>query len=491
MSKKITISPITRLEGHGKIDIIVDDDGNVQDTYFQVVELRGFEKFCQGRPVEELPRIMPKICGVCPGAHHMASSKAADAVYNITIPSAAKKLRELFYNAHISHSHILHFFALGAPDFIPGADVDPAKRNILGLIETVGKETGIEVIKHRGYAQKIQGIIAGHPIHPVSSLPGGLAKPITEHERAEIEKMAESMVAFARTALNIFDDLVLGNKEYVELMTGDTYYHKTHYMGLVDNNHKVNFYEGKVRVVDPEGKERAWFEAHDYLEHIGEHVEPWSYLKFPFLKAVGWKGLIDGAESGVYRVNSLARLNVAEGMATPLAQEAYEKMFSFFGCKPVHHTLAFHWARLIENLFAAEEMLRLAQDPEITSPDVRTIPTETPNEGVGVVEAARGTLYHHYVTDSQGMVLKVNLIVATVQNNAAMGMSVKKAAQKLIKNGAADNTILDMIEMGFRAYDPCLACATHCHTGEMPLEVRLIKNNTIFRRITRNLAGRP
>jgi F420-non-reducing hydrogenase large subunit len=486
MGKKITISPITRLEGHGKIDIILDDDGNVKDSYFQVVELRGFEKFCQGRPVEELPRIMPKICGVCPGAHHMASSKAADAVYNITIPSAAKKLRELFYNAHISHSHILHFFALGAPDFVPGADADPAKRNILGLIETVGKDIGMEVIKNRGYAQKIQGMIAGHPIHPVGSLPGGLAKPITEAERAEIEKMGESMVAFARTALKIFDDLVLANKKYAELIAGDTYYHETYYMGLVDDNNKVNFYDGKVRVVDPAGKEFALFEVKDYLDYIGEHVEPWSYLKFPFLKAVGWKGLIDGAESGVYRVNSLARLNVADGMATPLAQEAYEKMFSHFGTKPVHNTLAFHWARLIENLFASEEVLRLARDPEITSPDVRTVPTETPKEGVGVVEAARGTLYHHYVTDGNGIVKKVNLIVATVQNNAAMGMSVKKAAQKLIKNGAADNTILDMVEMAFRAYDPCLACATHCLPGQMPLEVRLLKNGKVFRKITRN-----
>jgi len=491
MTKSIKISPITRLEGHGKIDILLDDDGNVEDCYFQVVELRGFEKFCQGRPVEELPRIMPKICGVCPGAHHMASSKACDAVYGITIPSAARKLRELFYNAHIYHSHTLHFFALAAPDFIPGPGADPAKRNILGLIEAVGKETGLKVIKNRGYAQKIQGIIAGHPIHPVGSLPGGLSKPLTEEERSEIKDMAGPMRDMAVEALQIFEDLVLGNDEYRGLITGDTYRHETYYMGMVDDDGKVNFYDGDIRVVDPEGRAFAEFAPEDYLDHIGEEVQPWSYLKFPFLKAVGWRGLTDGQDSGVYRVNSLARLNAADGMASPLAQEAYEKMYDTLGGKPVHHTLAFHWARLVENLFAAEEVKRLADDPEITDPNVRALPENTPSEGVGVVEAARGTLYHHYVTDESGVVTDVNLIVATAQNNAAMCMSVKKAAQNLIRDGAADNKILNMVEMAFRAYDPCLACATHCLPGEMPLTVRLIENGQCVRTISRDLPGNP
>jgi F420-non-reducing hydrogenase large subunit len=490
MAQKITISPITRLEGHGKIDIFLDDQGNVSDTYFQVVELRGFEKFCQGRPVEELPRIMPKICGVCPGAHHMASSKAADAVYNVKIPTAARKLRELFHNAHIAHSHILHFFALGAPDFIPGAEADPAKRNVIGLIDVVGKDVGVEVLKNRGYAQKIQGIIAGHPIHPVASIPGGMSKPLTGAERKEIEQMGKSLVDFAQKSLNIFEDLVLANKKYADLILGDIYHHETYYAGLVDTQGYVNFYDGRIRVVDPRGKEFVTFDAADYLQHIGERVEPWSYMKFPYLKEVGWKGLVDGPESGVYRVNSLARLNVAEGMATPLAQEAYAKFFASFGRKPVHNTLAFHWARLIENLFACEEVLRLSQDPEITDPKVRTLPTEKPTEGVGVVEAARGTLYHHYITDDQGIVKKVNLIVATVQNNAAMGMSVKKAAQKLIKNSEVDNRLLDMVEMAFRAYDPCLACATHCLPGQMPLEVRLIRREGPIKILARNLADR-
>ncbi len=486
MTRNITISPITRLEGHGKIDIFLDDDGNVADAYLQVVELRGFEKFCEGRPVEELCRITPKICGVCPGSHHMASAKACDAVFNVTIPPAARKLRELYLNAHIAHSHLLHFFALGAPDFIPGADAPKAKRNLLGLVEKVGIDVGRAVLKNRGYAQKIQGIIAGHPIHPVAALPGGMAKPLGEADRAEIETMARSLVDFAQAAVDLFEKDVLGVPQNAELIGSDTYYHETHYAGLVDDHGRINFYDGKVRVVAPDGSETALFDPAEYEDHIAERVVPWSYLKLPYLKNVGWKGMVDGAASGVYRVNSLARLNVASGMATPMAQEAYERLFEYFGTKPVHHTLAFHWARLIECLYAAEETLALARDPEITSPDVRTLPTEKPTAGVGVVEAPRGTLYHHYTTDAMGLVTSVNLIVATVQNNAGMNMSVKKAAQRLIKDGKVSDELLDRVEMAFRAYDPCLACATHSLPGGMPIEVVLRRGREVVNRFRRD-----
>ncbi len=487
MSRKITISPITRLEGHGKIDIFLDDDGNVADAYLQVVELRGFEKFCQGRPVEELPRITPKICGVCPGAHHMASAKACDAVFGVTIPPAAAKLRRLYLDAHIAHSHLLHFFALAAPDFIPGADAPAAQRNLLGLVDAVGLDVGAQVLENRGFAQKIQGIIAGHPIHPVAALPGGMARPITEDERAEIETMATSMVAFAETAVALFEDKVLGDAASAAAIGGDTYYHETHYAGLVDEAGHVDFYDGRVRVVDPSGGEVALFEAADYLEHIAERVEPWSYLKLPYLKNVGWRGMTDGADSGVYRVNSLARLNVASGMSTPRAQAAYERLYAHFGCRPVHHTLAYHWARLIECLYVCEEALELSRDPEVTSPEVRAVPTGTPKEGVGVVEAARGTLYHHYETDSRGLVKSVNLIVATAQNNAGMNMSVKKAAQALIRDGKTSDELLDRVEMAFRAYDPCLACATHALPGAMPLEVTIRRGGEVVERLRRAL----
>ena len=473
--KVITISPITRLEGHGKIEIILDNNGNVKDAYFQVVELRGFERFCQGRLVEELPRITPRICGVCPSAHHLASTKAVDAVFGVEPTETAKKLRELFYCAHMIHSHIAHFYALAGPDFVMGPAENPAERNIIGVIKKLGIEVGKQVIVNRKYAQKVQEMMGGKATHAVFGLPGGVSKPLSKEEKDEIEKMFKSMLEFAKFGLGFWEDLILKNKDYVDLLKGDIYYHETYYMGMVDKNNKVNFYDGDIRVVSPTGEEVVKFKPKEYLDVIGEHVEPWSYLKFPFLKKIGWKGIVDGKDSGVYRVNSLARLNVADGMATPLAQEAYEKMYEFFGGKPVHATLAFHWARLVEILYAAERGLELLADPEITSQDVKAEVGKPVGEGIGVVEAPRGTLYHHYITDEEGVVQKVNLIVATVQNNAGMCMSVRKAASSLIKNWEVSNGILDMVEMAFRAYDPCLACATHTFIGQMPLEVNIRK----------------
>ncbi|GAB6175057.1 F420-non-reducing hydrogenase subunit A, selenocysteine-containing [Paradesulfitobacterium aromaticivorans] len=471
--KQVTINPITRLEGHGKIEIFLNDQGDVANAYFQVPELRGFEKFCEGRPAEEMPRITPRICGVCPSAHHIASTKALDGVFNVEPPTAAKKLRELFYNAHMIHSHIAHFYALAAPDFVVGPDADPAERNILGVISKVGLEVGGEVIKHRAWAQDIQTMIGGKATHAVCGLPGGMSKSITEEERKDIEAKAESFVRFAQFSLKIFEDVVLKNKQYVDLILGDVYYMKSYYMGLVDEKNRVNFYDGQVRVVDPEGREFARFSGLDYLEHIGEHVESWSYLKFPFLKKLGWKGFKDGPESGVFRVAPLARLNVADGMATPLAQEAYEKMYATLGGKPAHHTLANHWARLIELLYASERVLELARDPEITSPQMRNLPQGTPKEGVGIIEAPRGTLIHHYQTNEKGLLTKVNLIVATGNNNAAINISVQRAAKGLIKKGQVSEGLLNMVEMAFRAYDPCLACATHNLPGSMPLLAKI------------------
>jgi F420-non-reducing hydrogenase large subunit len=275
------------------------------------------------------------------------------------------------------------------------------------------------------------------------------------------------------------------------MITSDAYTHRTYYMGLVDDNNKVNFYDGKVRVVDPDGKEFAKFAPADYLEHIAEHVEPWTYVKFPFLKKMGWKGFTDGKNSGVFRVAPLARLNAADGMATPQAQEAYDKMYATLGGKPVHHTLAMHWARLVEIVYAAERLLELSRDPEITDPNIRSIPTATPDEGVGIVEAPRGTLIHHYVTDDKGIIKQVNLIVATINNAAAVNMSINKAARALIQPGKEiTEGLLNRIEMAWRPYDLCLACATHALPGETPMEliIRDSRGNQI-RRLERNLPG--
>jgi len=472
--RKITIDPITRLEGHGKIEIFLDGEGEVERAYFQIPELRGFEKFCEGRPAEEMPRISTRICGVCPMAHHMASTKALDDLFKVEPTTAAKKIRELAYNAFQAEDHILHFFFLGGPDFIVGPKAPAEERNVLGAIAKVGMEAGGKIIEVRKRLRGIVETIGGKVIHPVCGLPGGVSKPVTEEERKEFIKAAEYLVEFAVfVALELFDKIVLQNKEYVDLITGDIYKHRTYYMGMVDENNKVNFYDGDIRVVDPNGKEFAKFKAQDYLDHIREHVEPWTYTRFSYLKNIGWKGFVDGEESGVFRVAPLARLNVADGMATPLAQEAYEKMYEVLGGKPVHNTLAFHWARLIEVLYASERILELVGDPELTSPEVRNIPSEIPKEGIGVVEAPRGTLIHHYKTDERGVLTGVNLIVATQNNSASICMDIEKAAKSLIHKGEVSDGILNMIEMAFRAYDLCGACATHSLPGRMPLEVNV------------------
>ncbi len=483
--KRITIDPITRLEGHGKIEIFLNDKGNVENAYLQIPELRGFERFCQGRPGEELPRITPRICGVCPTAHHMASAKALDAAFNVEPTSAAKKLRELMYAGYYVYDHTLHFYYLGGPDYVVGPQAPAAERNILGVISKVGLDIAKEVIKHRSYGQKIIEILGGKATHPVSALPGGISKGLSEEERSQIEEMAKSSVKFAQFSLEIFDNVVLKNKEYLDLVLSDSYTMKTYYMGLVDDKNKVNFYDGKIRVVDPTGKEYVKFAVKDYLNHIAEHVEPWSYIKFPYLKNVGWKGFTDGVDSGVYRVAPLARLNASEGMATPLAQEAYERMMETLGC-PTHQTLATHWARLIELQYAAERLLELVQDEEVLSTDIRAEPGE-PGEGVGVVEACRGTLIHHYVLDEEGLAQKVNLIVATVNNSPAICMSIRDAAKGVIKNGEVSEGLLNMVEMAFRAYDPCFGCATHFLPGEMPLEVNIHRTDGTIKTVRRTL----
>jgi len=472
--QKISIDPITRLEGHGKIDLFLDDAGNVANAYLIIPELRGFEKFAEGRPVEEMARITPRICGVCPEAHHMASAKAADAVYHVEVPPAGRKLRELLYSAFFVADHTVHFYILAAPDFVLGPDAPPGERNILGLIHKVGVDVGKRVIESRGKAMDIIGLLGGKTIHPVGALPGGVSRAINEEERAGIEATGHELVEFAQFTLQFFKDVVLGNKAYLDLILSDAYTTPMYYMGMVDEFNHVNFYDGKVRVVDPEGNEFVKYSPEEYLDVVAEHVEPWTYLKFPYLKQVGWKGFVTGKDSGIYQATPLSRLNAADGMASPKAQAAYEEFYSTMGGKPVHGTLATHWARLIELLYAAERLVELSTDPEITDPRVRTIPSATPTEGVGIVEAPRGTLTHHFVTDERGIVQKCNLIVGTTNNYAPISISIKKAAEAFIQKGQVlTEGMLNRVEMAFRAYDPCFGCATHTLPGQMPLEVRV------------------
>jgi F420-non-reducing hydrogenase large subunit len=378
----------------------------------------------------------------------------------------------MFYSIFYTTDHTTHFYALGGPDFVMGPDAPVAERNILGVIAKVGMEIAGKVLKMRADGHHLIKMIGGRGVHPNWGLPGGVSRGITEEQREEIEKLGRDAIEFAKFTIQLFNDIVLGNSAYVDLITNDAFAHHTYNMGTVDENNHVNFYDGMIRIVGPDGKEHAKYHAKDYLEYVAEHVEPWSYLKFPYLKKIGWKGLVDGVDSGIYKATPLSRLNAADGMATPLAQAEYERMYETLGGKPVNATLATHWARIIELLYAAEHWVELATDPEITGETFRVLPTETPDEGVGCVEAPRGTLTHHYWTDERGILTKVNLIVGTTNNNAAINMSVKKAAMGLIKKGTViKEGLLNTIEMAFRAYDPCMACATHTLPGQMPLEV--------------------
>jgi F420-non-reducing hydrogenase large subunit len=474
----IRIAPATRLEGHAQINVFLDDKGEVEDTYFQVVELRGFEEFCKGRPLDEIPRITTRLCGVCPWPHHLAATKAVDMAYGVEPTPAAKKLRELGYCAHFMHSHIAHIYAMAVgPDLICGWAATPEERNIVGVIQAVGPEIGKRVLVNRAYTAQIQEMVGGKATHPIFGLPGGVSQALSKENRDKIERMAKELVEFGKFTLEVVDKLILKNKELVDVvMNKDLFYHETYYMGLVNKKNEMNFYDGEVRVVNPMGQECDRFGPRDYAEHMAEHVLPWSYLKFPYLRKVGWHGFKDGPDSGIVRVAPLARLNVVDRIPTPLAQAAAEYFFKVLGGKPVHYTLAFHWARAIELMFAAERLLELVRDPEIVSKEIRNIPTSKPTWGVGIVAAPRGTLMHHYECDDKGLIRKLNLLVASSINYPAMTLTIKKVAKALIHKFEVSNGILNMLEMGFRAYDPCFSCSTHALPGQMAMRLDIFNS---------------
>jgi F420-non-reducing hydrogenase large subunit len=478
--RRIAIDPVTRLEGHGRVELFLDDAGEVRECFLQVPELRGFEKLCVGRPAEEMPLITSRICGVCPEAHMMASAKACDALWHVTPPHTARLLRELQYDIFFVTDHATHFYALAAPDFVMGPRSDPAERNLLGVIRKLGREVAGEVLKCRQWGHEAAAIFGGKPVNPVNAVPGGVSKPLSSEERRRLADIVGFLREFAQFTLKLLRTQVLANDAYRELILNGPFRTETYSIGLVDENNRLSFYDGQVRVMDPAGKEHSKFAPADYAAHLAERVEPWTYMKLPYLRQVGWNGLVAGEGSGVYRATPQARLNVTEGLGTPLAQEAYEEYFETLtgdrsGRTPVHHTLAIHWARVIEMIYAAEKAMALVKHPDITHPEhYRALPSATPTEGVGCVEAPRGTLFHHYVTDANGIVQKVNLIVGTTNNHAAMCLSLAQAARGLIHGGVVvDEGLLNTIELALRAYDPCYGCATHTLPGEMPLRVRI------------------
>ncbi|MCF7876093.1 Ni/Fe hydrogenase subunit alpha [Candidatus Bipolaricaulota bacterium] len=467
---KISIDPITRLEGHGKIEIYLDETGKPENAVLQVPELRGFEEFSRGRKGEDMPRITERICGVCPEAHHFASTKALDAAYSTNPPETALLLRELLYNSYIFADHLLHLFYLGGPDFL--AEDTKAKRNIVGVIESLGESLGKRLIKTRRLAHEAIEIIGGHQVHPVTGIPGGLSKGITKEKQGKLAEIGEGVFDFAQEVLGLFHEKVIEGDKFGALVDNPDYSLDTYYMGLVDGDSRVSFYDGDLRVVDPQGEEFLKTDTGKVLELLEERVKSWTYVKFPYLKKVGWDEFRTGKNSGVFRVGPLARLNVAEGMKTALAQKEYEKYIDHFGGKPVHQTYAYHWARLIEFVQAAERMHDLASKNEITDDELRSEVNE-PGEGVGVVEAARGTLIHGYRLDDDGLVRDANMIVPTTSNSAALSISIQKAATGAIKDGMSDEEVLNQVEMGFRPYDPCLACATHSVDGGLNIGLKI------------------
>jgi len=469
--KKIVIQPVSRIEGHAKITIQLDDAGNVQDTWVNVIELRGFEKFCIGKPVEELPRIVTSICGVCPWSHHLASSKACDAVFGVQPPPAGKKLRMLCNSIAYTEEHILHFYFLAGADFVMGPDADYSIRNVIGIAQKY-PDIGKKVIRCRWLGAEMLDIVSGKSIHPVTSVPGGFSKPLRPEEVEKLKPMANEVLEFAKFSIdfakkNIFPQYLDAVKTIGVIETG--------FLGTVKDDGALDLYDGKLRMMTPDGKYED-FTYEQYTDYIAEHIEPWSYLKFPYMKKAGGFSMDLERPKGIYRTNTLARINVCDYIPTPLAQKELEEFRANFG-RPAQLTLLYNWARLIELLHNAEKVVELLNDPEITSTDIRVPVKPREARGVGCVEAPRGTLIHDYETDANGIVKNVNLIVGTTHNNAPINMSVKKTAKSLIKEGKYDQGILNRLEMAIRAYDPCLSCATHKLDGTLPVKVEIVDKN--------------
>jgi NAD-reducing hydrogenase large subunit len=462
MATKITIEPVTRIEGHGKVTIHLDDNGNVEQARLHVTQIRGFEKFCEGRLFQEMPVITPRICGICPVSHHLASAKAGDAILGVKLTPTAEKLRRLLHLAQYVQSHALHFFYLASPDLLFGMESDPAKRNIVGVI-TEQPELAMKGIKLRSYGQKIIETLGEKRVHPNAAIPGGMARALDKAKRDEFLGQAGGVIADCQAAVEIIKNYCAEHKEeardFGKITTG--------YLGLVDAKGNVEYYDGKLRLKDSRGlilEDNVASE--NYLNIIEEKVEDWSYLKFPYYKKLGYPG-------GSYRVGPLGRLNVADGCSTPLANQEFKIFKQISGGGMASGSLYYHYARMIEMLNAAEGIQKLLEDETICDKDIWVNAKVTNLEGVGIIEAPRGVLVHHYSVDSGGRIRKANLIVATGHNNWAMNRALYEVAKDYIKDGKVTEGILNRVEVAIRCYDPCLSCSTHA-LGQMPLEVTVI-----------------
>ncbi len=460
-TQKITIEPVTRIEGHAKVTIHMKEDGNVDHAYLHVNEFRGFEKFCEGRMVFEMPNITPRICGICPVSHHLAAAKAGDEVYGAPPPRPARLLRELMHMGQVIQSHGMHFFELAGPDLLLGFDADPAIRNVVGLIQA-NPDLALKAVNLRKYGQEIIHILGGRRIHPVFAVPGGVNKALTPEERDLILAGYHKALDTVKVGIQIMKGWAEANQEDINKFA----VFPTGYLGMIKPGNTLELYDGDIRLIDAAGKQMELFDGRTYLDYIAEHVEDWSYLKFPYYKKMGFP-------QGVYRVGPLGRLNASDRMATPLANAELKAFKAINGGKPVENTLYYHYARLIEALYAVENVAVLLDDPDVLSTDLLNTRHDYRGEGVGVIEAPRGTLWHHYFANENGQLERVNLIVATGNNNWAMSKAVDSVAKTYINGQVIREGLLNRVEAAVRAYDPCLSCSTHA-VGQMPIVIEMV-----------------
>jgi NAD-reducing hydrogenase large subunit len=460
MTQKITISPVTRIEGHAKITIHLDDQGQVDQTRFHVEQFRGFEKFSEGRPYYEMTQITPRICGICPVSHHLASVKACDKVASTSPTPTAHKLRELMHMGQTIQSHGMHFFELAGPDIILGFDADPAIRNVVGLA-AADPDLVVRAVRLRSFGQRIISTLGGRRIHPIFGVPGGVNSSLRPQDRDSILHELDDHLATVEIGISLYKSWAEKNQDEID----ECAVFPSAYLGLVKEDNSLELYEGRVHLVDRCGQLLADFDPCSYLDYIGEHVEPFTYLKFPFYLKAEWP-------QGVYRVGPLGRLNVAESISTPRAQKEMSVWKSLNGGRPVEGTIYYHYARLIEIVYALERVKELLDDPAITGTDVCNPMGPISGEGVGCLEAPRGTLFHHYWTDGNGILSKVNLIVATGHNNWAMNHAVDLVARRYVDGTKLNEGMLNRVEAAIRAFDPCLSCSTHAW-GQMPIAIEL------------------
>lgn len=473
MARKIAIEPITRIEGHARVTIHLDDDGKVENAYFHVDQFRGFEKFSEGRMYYEMIQITPRICGICPVSHHLAAAKTCDAILGVKPPRTAALLRELMHMGQIIQSHSMHFFHLAGPDLLFSFDADPAIRNIAG-IAMVNPDLALKAVRLRKFGQEVIQILGTKKVHPVFAVPGGVNNTLSEEKRDYIYNQIDEMMSIILKGVSLAKHWVEDNMDIVNSFA----VFPSGYMGLVKDDGSLELYDGQVRLIDKDGNKLEQFDASDYLKYVGEHVEDWSYLKFPFYRKMGYP-------EGTYRVGPLGRCNAADSISTPMANEELKKFKEIGNGRPVEGTLWYHYARLIEDIYALERIKEILDDPDIFSNDIRTDSTELKSQGVGCLEAPRGTLFHHYQIDEGGRLTKVNLIIATGHNNWAMSKSVDEIAKKYVDGNNLTEGMLNRVEVAIRAHDPCLSCSTHA-LGQMPMKVEFYNSdgkllNTIVR----------